>query len=1112
MKKKWIRDALLFGIQTKMWKIMRLNAIFLLLCFSHAWALSGYSQETKLTLKMSDSKIIDVLDAIEEQSEFFFLFNQKLVDVERKVDIDVQEKSIDFILQKLFAGTNVNHMVIDRQIVLTTFNEELLPQQQRTVSGKVTDSSGQPLPGATVVVKGTTQGTVTNADGEYSLSNIPDDATLVFSFVGMRTQEIQVGDQTSINVILEEETIGIEEVVAVGYGTMRRQAVTGAVAEANLEPFENVPVNNIAERIKGSVPGLNVGGINQAGQIGDLSIRGQNSTAASNNPLIVVDGVIFSGSLGDIASEDIESLTVLKDASAAAVYGSRAANGVIIIETKMGAGVEGKPMFNVKMSYGISDMMKPLEVYDAEGYIQRLLDIRALNGLEADPSKISIYLQAEEQKNYEATPDHRPTLEDPFSLTSQMGHNINTTVSVSNKTDKTSYYISTSLIDQKGVVINDAFKHISGRVNIDSDLTDWFNLGIKSFYSSRDYSGDSPGMHRATHFSPYASVYNEDGTYKQFPQTTTSFNSPFWEIATEDTDIRNNLNGIISSVIKVPWVEGLSYQVTFSNALNWTERNWFFNEYTIDGKGKSGIGQRQYSRDYSMLLDNLIKFNRTFNKIHNTDITLLYSREHSSWENLVGYAENFENTILGTYKLENALTQSVNTGGGETNGIGLMARGTYTYNYKYSLTGTIRRDGYSAFSKNKKWGVFPSVGLNWNISREGFMERADAINNLALRASYGTNGNQSISAYSTLARMGSDKYIFAGDPSYTITQYISTLANNNLGWESTTGLNLGLDFSLFDNRIRGTIDGYKTRTNDLMFELSLPKTSGKNSITSNLGEIQNKGIEVYLHTLNIAKNDFNWSSDFTFSLNRNKIVTIFGEDNDGDGKEDDLISDGYFIGKSLGTIYDYKVIGMWQQEDKDAGTIMQGMRPGDYKLEDVDGDGSITSEEDRQFLGNYNPNFRWSWSNTMEYKNFTLMMYFYSIWGGDGWFLSDNNTPYLDAYSGNAALNRPVYDYWTPQNTDAKFPRPDYQNAAAYKGTKYIDRSFIKLQKVSLTYNATGLVQPWGINGLSFSLSADNLFTYAPHWVGLDPETDEGLTDHALPSIRTYLFTVSLNF
>jgi TonB-linked SusC/RagA family outer membrane protein len=1114
----WIGNALL----KKVWRMMKLTGLFMLVSFI-AISAGTYSQNTRFSFKIENGTLNELFLYIERNSEFRFSYNKSDLDDTQRISFNFENESVDQILNKVLDTEKLSVSVKNDYIIITNkgniegnvFNTNINQPVQK-VTGKVTDSSGQPLPGVTVVVKGTTQGTITDTNGNYSVSNISSDATLVFSFVGMRTQEVSIAGKTIINIALDEELIGIDEVVAVGYGTLNRQAVTGAVAVADLDKYREVPVNNILETVKGTVAGLNVGATNTAGAVADLLIRGQNSTGASNSPLIVVDGVIFNGSVGDIPSTDVENFTVLKDASAAAVYGARSANGVILIETKNGGGISGKPKFDVTLSYGISDELKPLEVYDADGYLQRILDIRKSIGQEADPNKIADYLQAIERTNYEATPNHTPTQPDPYSIIGQIGHKLNSTISVSNSTEKSSYYISASIIDQKGVVLLDEYKQFSGRVNIDSDITDWFNLGIKSMYSIRDFSGATLDPSFGTHLSPYASLYNEDGSYRKFPQDFDSFTNLFLSIPNEDLEKYNNLNATVSGRIKVPRVKGLSYTVNFSNALRWSYRNEFYDENTITGNAKKGVGSRVHNNSGNMLLDQIVNYKHTFAEKHNIDVTLLYSYEKNTWENLSASAEGFDNSVLLDYALENGQTPSVNTGGGESAALGQMARGTYTFDSKYSLTGTVRRDGFSAFSKNKKWGVFSSAGVNWNVTKESFMQNVDFIDRLAVRASYGSNGNQSIQPYSTLAKVGTSKYYFAGDPSYTISQSISSLALDNLGWEKTTGLNMGIDFGVFSNRIAGSVDAYKSKTEDLLFSLGLPSASGAGSILSNLGEIQNKGIEIQLHTENIVKNDFQWSSDFAFSLNRNKVVTIYGEDNDGDGVEDDLISSGYFIGRSLGTIYNYKVIGMWQQEDVDNGTIMEGLRPGDYKIEDLPDengelDGKITSDNDRQFLGTSKPNFTWSWTNSFTYKDFSLMAYVYSIWGGNGYYQSAIS-PWSEAYVENGEMNRPVYDYWTPENTDAMFPRPYYRINAAYKADKYYDRSFIKLQKIALTYNLSRFVKAKGINNLRLTASADNLFTYAPHWVGLDPETGQSLSRLSRPSIRTYLFSLAFNF
>ena len=990
--------------------------------------------------------------------------------------------------------------------------------QQLTVNGKVTDANGGPLNGVSVKIKGIAKGVVTNDKGEFKI-DVPETSskTLEFSYVGMEPQEIKIGSRQEVNVVLIQDATQQQEVVVVGYGTQKKQAITGAVVQANLKAYEHVASSNILDRVKGTIAGLNVGGINTAGGAPNFSIRGQNSINAGSTPLLVVDGAIFRGTINDIAPTDIESFTVLKDASAAAVYGSRSANGVILIETKRGSSTNGKPRFDVNFSYGASNQLKPLEVYDGPGYLQRLLDIRQSLGQPADPTQIAAYLQVEEQKNYNATPEHTPTLSDPYSLFNQKGKMLNATMSYSHKTDKTQYYISGNIIDQKGVIKDDQYKHYSARVNVETNVTNWLKLGVKAYYSLKQYPGrtiygNSGGGSSSSPywFSPYATLKDSTGHYLQFPQTTTSFNNPFWQIPDDLINNQNNLNGILTANVRVPWVKGLSYNLTYSNTLNFNESGSFYGKETVVGLPKNGSGDLNYARSYSVLLDHLVKYNRTFGK-HNLDVSLLYSTEDYSSLTENTHGEGFDNTALGIYGLGKATTQTVSTGATETSAIGQMARVTYGYENKYTLTGTVRRDGYSAFSENNKYAVFPSVGANWNISNENFMSDIKSINHLAFRASYGSNGNQAIGAYSTLARISNGRYYYYGGTNYTFTQQVSTLGNDNLQWESVYGLNLGLDFSVLNKRVNGSIDWYSKHTKNLIFPLSIPSTSGFTSISSNLGDVGNKGLEIALNTVNIQKQNFTWTTDFVFARNKNKIVHIYGPDST--GVEKDLVAQGYYIGRSLGTIYTYDVIGMWQQSDKDNGTIMTGMNPGTYMLRDLNKDGKITSDSDRVFLGNTQPAFQWSLTNTFQYKDFSLMVYIYSIWGGNGNYLSGSNTPYNDGYAANGAINHAKYDYWTPTNTGAIFPRPNYNSSiAAYKGVKYFDRSFIKLQKLSLTYNLTRFVKQYGIQGMSFSLSADNLLTYAPHWEGLDPETNSGLTDASIPSIRTFMGMIMFNF
>jgi TonB-dependent SusC/RagA subfamily outer membrane receptor len=408
-------------------------------------------------------------------------------------------------------------------VLSMTFSNLNAQQGNPTLKGKVTDEAGKPLPGVTVKLKGSKGAVTTNEIGEFNIS-IPENGnkTLEISYVGMQSQEVKVDRQQNLAISLAPAVSEQQEVIVVGYGTQKKQAITGAVVQADLKTYEKVPVNNIMETLKGTVAGLNVGEANKAGAVPDYTIRGKNTIAASSAPLIVLDGVIFSGSMADIAPSDIESVTVLKDASAAAIYGARSANGVILIESKKGKSVNGKPKFEVSANLGSINELNPLKLYDANGYMQHLYDFLIDNGTNLTFDQTPNYLQTIEKKNYDATPDHAPTLADPYGPFRQTGHNLNATASVSQRTDKMSYYLSGSMVDQKGVIVNDDFKHYSLRLNLESKVTSWLTLGFRSYYSFRDYPGDriygsGAGSSSPYLFSPYASLYNTDGSYNMYP-------------------------------------------------------------------------------------------------------------------------------------------------------------------------------------------------------------------------------------------------------------------------------------------------------------------------------------------------------------------------------------------------------------------------------------------------------------------------------------------------------------------------------------------------------------------------------------------------------------------
>jgi len=1000
-------------------------------------------------------------------------------------------------------------------------------QNNNIVSGVVLDKAGMPISGATVIVVGDKQNnTITDIDGKFAFKSLKSGSKLEISFIGMETK-IVTANSTSMIVKLEDTSTELSEIVVVGYGTQKKEAITGAVAKADLKTYEKVPVNNILERLKGSVAGLNIGEINKAGNAPVFNIRGT-ATLGNGAPLIILDGTIFNGSMADLAPADIASVTVLKDASAAAVYGSRSGNGVILIESKKGSSINGKPSFNFTNSFGFINELNPLEVYDAPGYMRRLNDILNDAGTVVSMENTPNYLQTIEKKNYDATPDHRPTQADSYDLFRQQGSNLQNTLSVSQRNENFSYYMSGSMVDQKGVVLHDRYKQYSVRLNLESKVASWLTMGVKSYYSYRTYPDarvyGTAGSNGSSSYliSPYASIYNPDGSYNQFPQTTTSFVNPFLMIPTSAYSKSNNLNGIFYANVKIPWINGLTYTPTYSITNNTSENGSFYDKTTNDGKPVNAKGSNTYTRGTATLFDHLLKYNRTFAEKHNIDLTLLYSNQKNKSIGETQSAQGFDNDQLGYNRLQAGAIQSVSSSASESEQLGQMARLTYSFDSRYSVTGTFRRDGFSAFSENNKYANFGSVGANWTISNESFMKNNSTINNLALRASYGSNGNQTIDPYQTLSKIENGYYYYQGDTGYTYTQGIKNLGNSNLLWESIVGFNGGIDFSILKNRISGSLDGYSNKTHNLAFPQNLPGASGFTTITANAGEIGNYGFEVNLKTVNIETDKFRWTSSGAFSLNRNKINHLLGDLN-GDGVEDDIVSSNQFIGKSLSAVYNYDVVGMWQQADKDNGTIMAGFQPGTYKIKDVNGDGKITSDKDREFLGNSAANFRWSLANTFDYNEFSLLVYVNSVWGGHGYFIS-GITPQNDAYAARGDMNHPVYDYWTPSNPDAEFPRPSHASKEAVNATKYYDRSYIQLQKIALNYDMSKYFKKLGVNALNLSISGENLFTYAPHWLGLDaatgsslsvspiPKTNNSPEISSVPSLRTVSMNLNVNF
>ena len=1022
-------------------------------------------------------------------------------------------------------GSRVIYKTKDKQISLNNsdaiFNFSQV-SQQLTVSGKVIDANGQPLPGATVVIKGTTLGTVTDANGEYLLLNIPDDATLVFSFVGMITQEVVVGNQTNIDIVMEEDAIGLEEFIAVGYGIVKKSDLTGSVSRITSDEISKIAPTQITETLSGTVAGLYSIQSSSAAGGGSLELRGRSSISAETEPLIVVDGIIFNGSLSEINPVDVETIDILRDASSTAVYGSRAAAGVIVVTTKRGQ--KGKPTINLSSKFGVSTTTNDFYPYgmdpdsDPMDYfnMHRDLQYQMRNGAVPyyyywRPEDLPDDISVNEWLGYVDNPDSDPTQEWFNRLnvwpTEQENYRVGKTtnfydlvigtglrqdynLSVAGATDHLNYYGSIGYLNNEGIIKGDQFSTIRTRFNIDLKVTDWLNVGTNTQFSYRDESVVPSNLDWLGMMSPYGSMWNEDGSLRWYPNDYTNAWNPLLNYY--GVDRVNDTYSLFSNLyadIALPF--GITYRISFQPRLSFQKDFNYYSTNTLTGSDtyKGGYGYRINTNTYHWMIDNLIKWNKTFG-VHSFDITLLANAEkYQSWSSSQ-YASDFapnENLIF--HALQFGANQNVSDTDNLSTGDALMTRLNYTLMDKYLLTASVRRDGYSAFGQENPRGIFPAFALAWQINEEPFFH-SSFMNRLKLRLSWGQNGNREIGAYSALAQMGSIKYY---DGSNTLTGvYNTTLGNPGLRWERTESFNIGLDVGLFNNRIDMSLDIYDKNTKDLLLTRRLPEITGFSSIMSNLGQLGNRGIEATINTVNISHQNFSWRSTLVFSLNRNQIKELWGDygsytllNKEYYGELPDF-QNKWFPGYALDAVWDYDRLGIWQMEEAEEAAKYE-LEPGDYKVDDVNGDYKMTQFADKKFIGHTAPQYRIGFNNEFNFnKNFSASLFIRADLG------HIRAVPITGDRSTFDRRNDWAWGYWSPENPDSEFQKNDWpDNTSRFEGgiTPYVPTGFLRIQDFTLTYNVPSakLQRILSVQSLRLLLTGRNLLTFT-NWPGFDPE------------------------
>ncbi len=1003
-------------------------------------------------------------------------------------------------------------------LLLVLFLPLMAFSQERNVSGKVTSlEDNSAIPGVNILIKGTTNGTVTDVDGNYKITLPNGTSTLVFSSIGYTSEEVVVSSQSVINIELSPDIQALSEVVVVGYGTQKKSDLTGAVVSAPLESFQEAPNTNILQSLSGSVPGVSVPQTQFAGEEPDINIRGRSTINGAQNPLIVLDGIIYRGRVSDLNPKDIKSIDILKDASSKAIYGAQAANGVVLITTKKGSSSE-TPTISYSGYYSTQAPANELHVYDREGFLKKARDVVWFSN-DPDNGVVGPFLPPEYTQPNPAWNDGDHI---PFTAELLAGYNNGTDfnwydevtdpgfitdhqLSIQSSTKNTSYYISGGYTKQVGWMLNDEYDRKTVRVNVDTDITDWLAIGANTFGAFSDLSGQSPNLGSLPMMSPLAAPRDENGELIVIPVGNNQTN-PLLSTEVDDLDKINNISAIFYADVTIPQIKGLNYRLNFSNNYRTTQ------EYNsnIYGGGLLGSAFKRNGSTYDVMIDNIITYGTRISDDHGLNFTFVYGWNKISGESTLAEGNNYSNLGLSYNDLGSAVIKDISSTAWEESYLYQMARVNYDYKNKYFLTATVRNDGFSGFSENNKTGLFPSIGAGWTLSKEPFLNNSSLIDQLKLRASYGTTGNltgrySSLAVVSTSADLG---YVYGDGGSTVNGQSVTSLQNNDLSWEKTTGINLGLDFGLFNSRITGSMDYYQSTTTDLLWDLTLPVLTGFNEIRTNLGKIANSGFEMLLNANVINTGDFNWNLTANFTSNNNEIQELIGLDHDGDGREDDLISANLFIGESIGSIYNYEIDRMYQIGDD----IPDGYFPGSYKFVDQNGDGEIDPANDRVILGRNEPAYILGFQNTLSYKNFTLKFFIKSIQGGKNGYMDDNNPNYFGSTS--LAQNNNWYteiDYWSPSNPDALYPAMGRD--PQIQGTRYFQRNFVRLQDISLSYtlpeNATEAI---GLKNVKLFVSGKNLLTITD-WQGWDPESGQGLnrSSSGLPLMKGYTFGIDIS-
>ena len=1099
----------------QIFRIMRISTFLLMVCVFCSYAGNAHSQNAKVSIRMNNVKLDKILNEIENQTDYLFIYNNQ-VDINKITSVKVKNEAVAQVLDRILSGTGINYELEGTHIILTTeaIKDLHAQQQAKTVTGTVTDVSGEPIIGANIRIKGTTTGTITDIDGNFSIEAEPQ-SVIEVSYIGYLTQETVINNQKSIRFLLKEDTKTLDEVVVIGYGVQKKADLTGSVANINTEKLNTQSNANIGQALQGKIAGVDI--VSQGGAPGSgtrIMVRGI-GTLNNASPLYIVDGM-YMNSIDHINPNDIASIDVLKDASSAAIYGSRAANGVIIVTTKEGSNTEGKPIIDLSVNLGISTASKFLDMLDAKGWAEVTTIARQAIGKPALDMATDL---ANKPDNDWQDIMFRPALMQNYNLSVKGGGKYST------------YYTGLGYFNQDGIVKGTNYQ----RYNIQSK-NDYkrgiFSAGTNLIIS---FSHDKP-LHQELRGGMIGTILQSVPTLEKYDDTREGgYGGTYGDVvniphplAIIDDNIMDRYNENVkifaNLYAQIELFKGLKYKLNLTPDFSFERYKNYLNKYDF-GLATNSITQltERQRRRRNILVENLLTFDRTFGE-HKISALAGYTYQDSRFRHIQAYGEGLPQ---GLEEIDAATTNRSNEGTSWRSVLtSILGRVFYSYQNKYLFTATIRRDGSSKFGKNNRYGYFPSFSLGWNVAEEKFMENVHWLDQLKLRGGYGVLGNQEIDNYQYSSTITTGINYPDGNGGLLQGAFPKNFANPDIKWEETAMTNVGIDFMAFNNRLSLTADYYVKNTKDILLTVPIPISSGgANDPIRNAGKIRNNGFEFNLGWMDQPNPDISYGINLIGSFNKNKVIAMGSESGSikGGSTNQNITTSETKAGYPIGGYWLISTAGYFNSQEevdayaKDGKKIQPAAEPGDIKFVDANNDGVI-NDDDRVFQGSPFPDFTFALNGNMRYKNFDLSIGLQGVLGNK---IYNATRQTLEDVTKGSNFLASCLDYWTPENKNASHPRltwDDPNRNTRAESDRYLENgSYLRLRSVQLGYT---FPQTWfkgAIQHARVYINAENLFTitsysgYSPD-VNADNANYRGFDNFIYPTNRTFMLGLNVTF